>query len=204
VAKIGAPKGAGVRVEHSLLWRIKLRLQFTGWFQYVPNAAAAFAFLVLAALGWLIGVWPVVGAHEFLVAIGPRAYDRTAIVDVGRSLQGVVLEATRMGVATCWIGPGADHTSVVHHLGDRFDPEADHIVCVCALGYRSRYVPAFIRVMQRAQHRRLPLTSLFFAGPDFCGPLAVTAPPPDMDAHDNWVTMLATATRSAVGHLLHR
>ena len=82
-----------------------------------------------------------------------------------------------MGVATCWIGPGADHTSVVRHLGDRFDPEADHIVCVCALGYRSRYVPAFIRVMQRAQHRRLPLTSLFFAGPDFREPLDVAAPP---------------------------
>lgn len=29
--------------------------------------------------------------------------------------------ATRMGVATCWIGPGADHKSVVAKMGNRFD-----------------------------------------------------------------------------------
>ena len=26
-----------------------------------------------------------------------------------------------MGVATCWIGPGADHKSVVAKMGNRFD-----------------------------------------------------------------------------------
>ena len=79
-------------------------------------------------------VWPTVGAHEFIVAIAPRDYDRVAIIDVGRSLQHVVLHATRMGVATCWIGPGADQSSVIAHLGDRFDPDRDHVVCVCAVG----------------------------------------------------------------------
>ncbi len=278
-----APKGAiqhaRVPPEHSPLWRIKLRLQFTGWLQYVPNAGAALAFLLVAVLAWWIGVgpslliwtpaaigslllanlafdlvtvklgvrppeavpgsnealdpfdlmrarrscrsfqhrdlldthrtailesvrrhtardvllgehpirfeyiaapltvWPTVGAHEFLVAIGPRAYDRTAIVDVGRSLQRVVLDATRMGVATCWIGPGADHTSILQHLGERFDPEKDHIVCVCAIGYASRYVPLTVRWMTRSMHNRLPLASLFFADPGFCRPLDLATPP---------------------------
>ena len=261
------------------LWKIKLRLQFTGWLQYVPVALVAVVLLLVAAVGRLIGaapialfwtplslgglslalfafevvtiklgfrpaeplprpldgldafdlmrarrscrsfqrrdltdahrqailasvrantspdvligdrpirfefitapltVWPVVGAHEFLVAIGPRAYDRTAIVDVGRSLQRVVLDATRLGVATCWIGPGADHASILRHLGDRIDLETDHIVCVCALGYRSRYVPTIVRLMTRSMRWRLPLASLFFADAELREPLAVTAPP---------------------------
>jgi nitroreductase len=122
-------------------------------------------------------VWPVVGAHEFLVAIAPKAYDRMAVIDVGRSLQKVVLEATRMGVATCWIGPGADHESIVSHLGERFDPDKDHIICVCAVGYESRFKPTFIRMMQRGQHRRLPLGKLFFADADLSQRLDIDHPP---------------------------
>jgi hypothetical protein len=88
----------------------------------------------LEYIGAPLTVWPTVGAHEFFVAIAPREYDRLAIIDVGRSLQKAVLHATRMGVATCWIGPGADQTSIVTHLGDRFDADRDHVVCVCAVG----------------------------------------------------------------------
>lgn len=122
-------------------------------------------------------VWPTVNASEFLVAIVPKAYDRTAIIDVGRTLQRVVIDATAMGVATCWIGPGADHESIVRHLGDRFDPTQDHIVCVCAVGYRSRYIPLFIRVFNwRMSTRRLPLGELVFEGsPD--RPVDVAAQP---------------------------
>ncbi len=53
-------------------------------------------------------VWPVVGANEFIVAIAPKTYNRLAVIDIGHSLQKVVVEATRLGLATCWIGPGAD------------------------------------------------------------------------------------------------
>lgn len=122
-------------------------------------------------------MWPTVGAREFIVAIGPRQYDRIAIVDVGRSLQRVVLDATRMGLATCWIGPGADQASVIQHLGDRFDPDRDHVVCVCAVGYRSRFQPLAIRMMEVIQHRRLPLDSLFFSDPYFQHALPVDEPP---------------------------
>ncbi len=118
-----------------------------------------------------------VGAHEFLVAIVPGGYDRTAVIDVGYSLQRVVIDATRLGIATCWIGPGADHRSIVRMLGDRFDPEADQIICVCAVGYRSRFKPIFIRFMQGSQHRRRPLSQLFFADDGFATPLNLAAPP---------------------------
>ncbi len=265
------------KLERSLLWRLKLRLQFTGWLQFMLPAILTVACLLLAALGGLLGgwsllsqiplalsaaslalfafdvatvkynlrpteavpvprdrdafdlmrsrrscrsfqtrdlteahrqallawveahtrpeallgehpirfeyvaapltVWPVIGAHEFLVAIAPKTYSRAAVIDVGRSLQKVVLEATRHGLATCWIGPGADQKSIVAHLGERFDPQRDHVICVCAVGYASRYKPTMIRLMTVAQHRRLPLSELFFADPHFRQPLDTTAPP---------------------------
>ena len=122
-------------------------------------------------------VWPVVGAHEFLVAIAPRSYDRLAVIDVGRSLQNVVVKATRMGLATCWIGPGADQQSIVEHLGDSFSPDNDHVICVCAIGYQSRYKPLAIRLIKKLQHQRLPLSELFFADARLATPLDTTADP---------------------------
>ena len=267
------------RIQRSPLGRIKVRLQFTGWLQYLMTLAVALVCLLLAALGWWLGagpgllfglpaalggllllrfvydlvtvklglrpaeplperqvardafalmrerrscrsfqkrdlrpedraelmdcvraqsqpdsrlgdrpirfeyvaagltVWPVVGAHEFLVAIAPLDYDRFAVIDVGRCLQKVVLLATRMGLATCWIGPGADHVSIERHLGDRFDPARDHIVCVCALGYASRFIPLAVRVMSFAMRRRMPLEALVFADPRFEASLDLAAPP---------------------------
>lgn len=122
-------------------------------------------------------VWPVVGASEFLVAIAPGKYNRMAVIDVGRSLQKVVIEATRMGLGTCWIGPGADHVSVEQHLGDRFNPKEDHIICVCAIGYKSWYIPTLVRFMNAQFYRRLPLSALFFNGVSFRSPLDVEAYP---------------------------
>lgn len=122
-------------------------------------------------------VWPVVGAHEFLVAVAPKTYDRTSVIDVGRSLQKTVLHATRMGLATCWIGPGADQNSVIKHLGDRFDPTQDHVICVCAIGYESMFKPVAIRAMRKFQHKRLPLSELFFEDPTFALPLDIHEEP---------------------------
>ena len=122
-------------------------------------------------------VWPVVGGHEFLVAIAPREYNRLSVVDVGRSLQKVVIDATRMGLATCWIGPGADQDSIIAHLGNEFDPARDHVICVCAVGYESMFKPLFIRLMQRMQRKRLPLDQLFFDGPTFSHSLDTTSKP---------------------------
>jgi hypothetical protein len=122
-------------------------------------------------------VWPTVNASEFLVAIVPNEYDPIAVMDVGRSLQKIVMDATRMGLGTCWIGPGADHASIMRHLGERFDPEQDHIICVCAVGYKSRYIPLFIRIFNAQFKRRLPLSELFFADANFEEPLNVDVYP---------------------------
>jgi len=267
------------RLERSWLWRLKLRLQFTGWLQFMPLAMLGLVVCLMAGgaslvvggrspvvwisfslgaailarslfeivtvkVGWhpredlpadlraldvfdlmrarhscrsfqhrdltdehreellevakresrpeaLIGespirleyikarltVWPTLGAREFFVAIAPKAYDRLSVVDVGRSLEKVVIHATRMGVATCWIGPGADQRSVVAHLGPRFDAEQDHVICVCAIGYASSYVPLMIRGFNRLMGTRLPLSSLFFSDAACTVPLDVAAPP---------------------------
>ncbi len=116
-------------------------------------------------------VWPVVGAQEFLVAIVPKTYSRQSVIDVGRNLQKVVLHATRMGLATCWIGPGADQTSIVKHLGDRFNPSEDHMICVCAIGYKSVFKPLLLKIITVVQHKRLPISSLFFTDPQLKKPL---------------------------------
>ena len=112
-------------------------------------------------------VWPTVNATEFLVAIAPKDYDRIAVIDVGRCLQKIVMDATRMGVGTCWIGPGADHISIKQNLGSHFDSEKDHIICVCAVGYKSNYIPIFLRIFNAQFKRRLPLSELFFEDADF-------------------------------------
>jgi nitroreductase len=253
--------------EDNPLWKLKLRLQFSGWLQYIIHAIWVLLMLIIAGIGWLIGywpvllfwvplgisallsialfgtiivvkygihpaeriptrkvnldpfdlmrdrhscrsfqsrnltaehheelmeqailysrqnqllgqfpvrfeyisapltVWPVVGGHEFFVAIAPSEYNRLTIVDVGRSLQKVVLHATKMGLATCWIGPGADQKSIIKHLGEKFDPKKDHVICVWAIGFESMFKRLFIRLMQKFQHKRLPLSELFFPAP---------------------------------------
>lgn len=122
-------------------------------------------------------VWPVLGAREFYVAIAPKTYSRRAIIDVARALQKVVLDATRAGIATCWIGPGADQSSVVAQLGDRFDPTRDHVVCVCAIGYESRIKPITIMMMQATQHRRIARDELFFRDPGLTEPIDLEEQP---------------------------
>lgn len=265
--------------EDSSIWKLKVRLQFSGWLQYIIHAIWILIALLIAGIGWLIGywhvflfwlplgiaaflsvalvgtivivkygihpteripankdkldamdlmrsrrscrsfqsrnltaehhaelmekvrlhsrqdqqlgqkpvrfeyiaaplkIWPVVGAHEFLVAIAPREYSRLSVIDVGRSLQKVLLHATKIGLATCWIGPGADQKSIDQHLGANFDPKMDHVICVCAIGYESMYKPLFIRFMQKLQQTRSPLSELFFASPSFKTPLDTESKP---------------------------
>ena len=124
-----------------------------------------------------LATWPSVGAREFIIALAPHEYDRVSIIDVGRALQKVVLDATRMGLATCCIGPGTDAKDVEILLRDRFVPGHDHVVCICALGYRSRFIPLASRVVTRFQTGRRPLDELFFADADLHTPLPVDQAP---------------------------
>ena len=263
--------------EDTWWWKIKLRLQWSGWLQYMPNLMVSLIMLLLAGIGALIGfhpavlvglplllatilianflfdistvrfgihptealpkprdtldpfelmlsrkscrsfqkrnltdehrealieqakvhslpencigehpirfeylaapltVWPVVGATEFLVALTERTYNEQATIDIGRSLQNVVLDATRLGIATCWIGPGADPSSIAHHLGARFDADQDHVICVVAVGYASRYMPLSIRFMRKSQKWRRELGELFYAGVACADPIDTDA-----------------------------
>ena len=122
-------------------------------------------------------VWPTVNATEFLIAIAPKEYDRFSVIDVGRILQKIVMDATRMGLGTCWIGPGADHASIIRNLGGRFDAEKEHIICVCAIGYKSSYIPIFLRIFNFQFKRRLPLSELFFVDAGFEEPLDLDSKP---------------------------
>jgi nitroreductase len=124
-----------------------------------------------------ITVWPVVNASHFLVAIAPADYNRVAILDIGRTLQKIVIDATRLGLGTCWIGPGADHASVKSHLGDRFNEDKDAIICLCAVGYQSWYTPLFIRIFNAQFHKRLPLSELFFEDVEMTQPIDTTVAP---------------------------
>ena len=45
-----------------------------------------------------VKVWPAVNCNEFLVAIAPKQYSKESIFDLGRSLEQVVLHATKMGL----------------------------------------------------------------------------------------------------------
>lgn len=139
----------------------------------IRNQGVRFEYVAAA-----ITVWPVVGASEFLVAIAPREYNPLSIVDVGRRLQKIVLKATRMGLGTCWIGPGAKQESVIALLDGRFNQDEDHVICVCAIGYESRFWPLFLRAMYFiTSKRRLPYSSLFFTDQHFKAPLDVSSHP---------------------------
>jgi hypothetical protein len=122
-------------------------------------------------------VWPTVNATEFLVAIALKEYDRIAVIDVGRSLLKIVMDATRMGLGTCWIGPGADQVSIMQDLGDRFDFGIDQIICICAVGYKSSYIPIFLRIFNAQFKRRLPVSELFFEDADLELPLDLDTDP---------------------------
>ncbi|MGH1367496.1 MAG: nitroreductase family protein [Maritimibacter sp.] len=107
-------------------------------------------------------VWPAFGAQTFVVVLGPKTYNRLAVIEAGRAVQHVVNEATAAGISTCWIGPGADRSSVEAALGAQFDASQDHVLCVVALGYGSRYRPLLIRLAAFTGKRRKPMADLMF------------------------------------------
>ena len=53
------PKSSDNWFQDTALWKLKVRLQFSGWLQYLVHAIVVLAMLLLAGLGWLIGYWPV-------------------------------------------------------------------------------------------------------------------------------------------------
>jgi hypothetical protein len=106
-------------------------------------------------------VWPAVNAREFLIAFTSKEYNRQSVIEAGYTLQKIVIELTRMGLGTGWIGSGADQSSIEKNLGDRFNPEKDHILCVCAVGYESIWKPLLVRIINLILYGRRPIPELF-------------------------------------------
>ncbi len=45
-------------VETSSFGKLIVRLQFTGWLQYIIHAILVLIVVVIAGIGWLVGYWP--------------------------------------------------------------------------------------------------------------------------------------------------
>ena len=63
--------------EDSAIWKLKVRLQFSGWLQYIIHAIWIFMLLLIAGIGWLIGFWQVI---LFWLPLGIAAFLSVALV----------------------------------------------------------------------------------------------------------------------------
>lgn len=117
---------------------------------------------VLARYAGIYGL--VQGAPHLLTGLLPEETD-LARLDLGYVLEQVVLEATRLGLATCWI-TGSYHPDQATRVV-RMAP-GEIVAAVAALGYPrpDRWARLHDRVARRLAggHRRRPLETLVHAG----------------------------------------
>ena len=115
-------------------------------------------------LTFMVGSYGLVqNAPHLLVGILPEGSDR-ARIDLGFVLEQVVLEATRLGLGTCWITGSYD----AEQAGDAVELEAgEGAAAVCALGYPAEqgYGRLHTTIVRRLAggHKRKPLTDIVFS-----------------------------------------
>ena len=115
-------------------------------------------------LTFMIGSYGLVqNAPYLLVGILPKESDG-ARIDLGYGLEQVVLEATRLGLGTCWITGSYD----AEKAGDAVELESGEVAAaVCALGHPSEegYGQFHTKIIRRLAggHRRKPLTDIVFS-----------------------------------------
>jgi nitroreductase len=100
---------------------------------------------------------------HLLVGVMPEESD-LARLDLGYVLEQVVLEATRLGLGTCWIAASYD----ARRAGAAVDLAPGEVAAaVCALGYpaQGRWGRFHNRTVRRlvSAHRRKPLTEIVFS-----------------------------------------
>lgn len=134
-------------------------------------------------LTYMIGSYGLVqNPPHLLVGVLPAESD-AARLDLGYVLEQVVLEATRLGLGTCWVTGSYD----AQRAGDAVGLAAGEVAAaVCALGYpdegrRGRFHSRTVRWLARG-HTRKPLTEIVFAeqwgqpwSPDGIDPTLVSA-----------------------------
>jgi nitroreductase len=101
---------------------------------------------------------------HLLVGVMPEESE-TARLDLGYVLEQAVLEATRLGLGTCWVTGSYD----AQRAGDAVGLAAGEVAAaVCALGYpaQARWGRFHSRTVRRLAggHRRKPLTDIVFSG----------------------------------------
>jgi nitroreductase len=101
---------------------------------------------------------------HLLVGVLPKESD-AARLDLGYVLEQVVLEATRLGLGTCWVTGSYD----AQRAGDIVGLAPGEVAAaVCAVGYptQARWGRFHGRTVQRlvGGHRRKPLTKIVFSG----------------------------------------
>ncbi|MCP4542574.1 MAG: hypothetical protein GY832_36090 [Chloroflexi bacterium] len=134
-------------------------------------------------LTFVVGSYGLVqNAPHLLVGVLPEE-SAIARLDMGYALEQAVLEATRLGLSTCWITGSYD----AQQAGDAVGLAPGEIAAaVCALGYpdEGRWGRFHSRMVRRLAggHRRKPLTDIVFSerwgepwSPDRADPTLVTA-----------------------------
>jgi len=103
----------------------------------------------------------ITGARLYLVA----AIEDTvsARVDVGYCLEKIILEATRLGLGTCWMGGTFRRANFARNVGVR---DGEIIPVVTPVGYARKQKSLRERVMRRlaGSDQRKPWESMFFLG----------------------------------------
>jgi nitroreductase len=116
-------------------------------------------------LTYMIGSYGLVqNPPHLLVGVMPEESD-AARLDLGYVLEQVVLEATQLGLGTCWVTGSYD----AQRAGDAVGLAPGEVAAaVCALGYpaQARWGRFHSRTVRRLAggHRRRPLTDIVFSG----------------------------------------
>ncbi|NIV29502.1 MAG: hypothetical protein GWN58_08320 [Anaerolineae bacterium] len=116
-------------------------------------------------LTYMIGSYGLVqNPPHLLVGVMPEESD-AARLDLGYVLEQAVLEATRLGLGTCWVTGSYD----AQRAGEAVGLEAGEVAAaVCALGYPAQarwghFHDRTVRLLAGG-HRRKPLTDIVFSG----------------------------------------
>jgi nitroreductase len=104
--------------------------------------------------------------------VGAAQVEEHTLEDYGYAMEQAILEATKLGLGTCWLGGNFTQSS----FGKRIDKRADEIVpAVSSVGYAEADSRRRDRLRQRVQaDQRLPWERLFFDG-QFGAPLTAQA-----------------------------
>ena len=139
--------------------------------------------------GFIIGAVQVnadAGVKEHAGAKEHAGSKKHALEDYGYAMEQAILEATALGLGTCWLGGSFSQSS----FAKRMDKRVDEIVpAVCSVGYAEAASRVRDPIRRRAHaDQRLPWESLFFEG-HFDQPLT----PPSAGAYFEALEMLRLA-----------